>query len=180
VEFTRTERGARVRARAGKVAPLPTAACIIAAIWTGKWLLDLAVLIVALLERKTQNSGTALFVCAVASLAGLYCAALCPWTMIGHEVLAIRNGKLYLGNPWLLGLASRGCDLRKVGAFSCADSGSGVRTEGDSSCCRWSAVDYSLNADCDGRRVPIFTQLPRGAKDWLRDRLNAVLAEHDK
>ena len=129
VEFTRTEGGVRVRARAGKVAPLPTVAFIIAAIWAGKWGLDLAVLIVALRAGKAQDSSAALFVCAVASLAGLYCAALCLWTMIGHEVLAIRNGKLYLGNPWLFDLVSRRCDLGKVGAFSCADRGSGARAE---------------------------------------------------
>ena len=48
VEFTQTERGVRVRARAGKVAPLPTVAFLISAIWTGKWALDVARLIVAL------------------------------------------------------------------------------------------------------------------------------------
>jgi hypothetical protein len=178
VEFAVTEQGARVRARAGSVSPLVTLIFIISALWTAKWGLGLAKLIVALRAGAAHDSTAALFIVyAVTSLAGLYCAGLCLWTMIGHETLTVRNGKLLLGNPWLLGLRARRFDLGKVHAFSCAEKDCGPEADAKSCCCSWSSVDYNLNLESDGRRLSIFTHLPREAKDWLRDRLNAVLAQ---
>jgi hypothetical protein len=177
VEFAVTGEGARVRARAGSVSPLATFIFIISALWTAKWGLDLAKLIVALRAGTPHDSAAALFIVyAVTSLAGLYCAGLCLWTMIGHETLTVRNGKLLLGNPWLLGLRARRFDLDEVQAFSCAEKDRGLEADAKS-CCSWSSVDYKLNLESDGRRVSIFTHLPREAKDWLRDRLNALLAQ---
>jgi hypothetical protein len=178
VEFAVTGEGARVRARAGSVSPLATFIFIISALWTAKWGLDLAKLIAALRAGEAHDSTAALFIVyAVTSLAGLYCAGLTLWTMIGHETLTVRNGKLLLGNPWLLGLRARRFDLGKVHAFSCAEKDCGLEADAKSCCCSWSSVDYKLNLESDGRRVSIFTHLPREAKDWLRDRLNAVLAQ---
>jgi hypothetical protein len=178
VEFAVTEQGARVRARAGSVSPLATVVFIISVLWTAKWGLDLAKLIVALRTGTPHDSAAALFIiCAVTSLAGLYCAGLCLWTMIGHVTLTIRGGNLLLGNPWLFGLRTRRFDLNKVHAFSCAEKNCGLEANAKSCCCSWSSVDYKLNLEADGRSIPIFTHLPREAKDWLRDRLNAVLAQ---
>jgi hypothetical protein len=178
VEFAVTGEGARVRARAGSVSPLATFIFIISALWTAKWGLDLAKLIAALRAGEAHDSTAALFIVyAVTSLAGLYCVGLTLWTMIGHETLTVRNGKLLLGNPWLLGLRARRFDLGKVHAFSCAEKDCGLEADAKSCCCSWSSVDYKLNLESDGRRVSIFTHLPREAKDWLRDRLNAVLAQ---
>ena len=178
VEFAVTEQGARVRARAGSVSPLATIIFIISALWTAKWGLDFAKLIVALRAGTAHDSTAALFIVyAVTSLAGVYCAGLCLWTMIGHETLMVRNGKLLLGNPWLLGLRTLRFDLSRVQAFSCAEKDCGLEADAKSCCCSWLSVDYKLNLESDGRRVSIFTHLPREAKDWLRDRLNAVLAQ---
>ena len=182
VEFAVTEQGARVRARAGSVSPLATIIFIISALWTAKWGLELAQLILLILTCRlvgeAHDSMPALFiVCSVTTLAGLYCVGLCLWTMIGHVTLTIRDGELLLGNPWLFGLRPRRFDLSKVHAFSCADKDCGLEADRKSCCCSWSSVDYKLNLESDGRRVSIFTHLPREAKDWLRDRLNAVLAQ---
>ena len=178
VEFAVTEQGARIRARAGTVSPPATIVFILSALWTAKWGLDLAKLIVALRAGTPHDSAAALFIVyAVTSLAGLYCAGLCLWTMIGHETLTVRDGKLLLGNPWLFGLRSRRFDLNKVQAFCCAEKDCGLEADAKSCCCSWSSVDYKLILESDGRRVSIFTHLPREAKDWLRDRLNGVLAQ---
>jgi hypothetical protein len=178
VEFSVTEQGARVRARAGSVSPLATAVFIISALWTAGWGLALASLIKDLRDGAPHDSTPALFIVyGMTTLAGLYCAGLCLWMMIGHETLLVRNGRLLLGNPWLLGLRSRRFDLSKVRAFSCEEKDCGLETDTRSCCCSWSLVDYKLSLESDGRRVSIFTHLPREAKDWLRDRLNAVLAQ---
>ena len=82
--------------------------------------------------------------------------------------------------------SASGCDARAVSGRSShakplsvgsAARDSGAQAEEKGSCCGWSVVDYSLNLDYDGRRISVFVNLPREAKDWLRDRLNAVLAE---
>jgi hypothetical protein len=172
VEFAVTEQGARVRARAGTVSPLATVIFIISALWTAKWALDLAHIIV-----MHDFTAAPFIIFVVTSLAGLYCAGLCLWTMIGHITLTIRDGNLLLGNPWLFGLRTRRFDLGKVHAFSCAEKDCGLEADAKSCCCSWSSVDYKLNLESDGRSVSIFTHLPREAKDWLRDRLNAVLAQ---
>ena len=178
VEFAVTEQGARIRARAGTVSPLATVTFIIAAVCAGGGGLFLANLIKDLLVGEAHSSVPARFIVySVMSLAGLYCAGLCLWTMIGHVTLTIRNGKLLLGNPLLFGLRTRRFDLSKVQSFSCADKDCGLEADAKSCCCSWSSVDYKLNLESNGRRVPIFTHLPREAKDWLRDRLNAVLAQ---
>jgi hypothetical protein len=139
--------------------------------------LFLANLIKDLLAGQAHEAVPRFIVYTVIALAGLYCAGLCLWTMIGHVTLTIQDGKLLLGNPWLLGMQSQSFDLGKVRAFSCTESDCGVQADGKSCCCSWSSVDYKLNLESDGRRVSIFTHLPREAKDWLRDRLNAVLAQ---
>jgi hypothetical protein len=176
VEFAVTEQGARVRARAGSVSPLMTLVFVASAIAAGTGLY-LPGLIADLRAGTRSDAAASIFLCAIVSLAGLYCAGLCLWTMIGHVSLTVRGGKLLLGNPWLLGLRSRRFDLSKVQAFSCAEKDCGVQTDAKSCCCSWSSVDYKLNLESDGRRISIFTHLPREAKDWLRDRLNGVLAQ---
>jgi uncharacterized membrane protein YuzA (DUF378 family) len=178
VEFALTEQGARVRARAGTVSPLATLIFLISALCAGGGGLFLANLVKALLAGQAHGSVAASFaVYTVLSLAGLYCAGLCLWTMIGHATLMIRGGTLLLGNPWLLGLRTGRFDLSKVRAFSCAEADCGLQADAKSRCCSWSSVDYKLHLESDGRRVSIFAHLPREAKDWLRDRLNAVLAQ---
>ncbi len=179
LEFAVTEHGARVRARAGSVSPLATFIFILSGLWTGFWgLYCPEKQIEAVRAGLPHDSIPALFIVfTVTSLAGLYCAGLCLWTMIGHVTLTIRNDKLLLGNPMLFGLRTRRFDLGKVKAFSCADKDCGLEADEKSCCCSWSSVDYNLNLESDGRRLSIFTHLPREAKDWLRDRLNAVLAQ---
>jgi len=169
------ESGAQVSARAGSVGLRVVAALAIAVIWAAKWGLDLARLIVAVRAGTAENPGPGLFIFSVAALAGFYCAALFLWTMVGHETLSIRKAKLLLGNPWLFGLVKRRFPLDKVGSFECAGKDCGLQAEADSCCCRWSAEDYLLTFGYGGRRVPVFTHLPREAKDWLRDRLNEFL-----
>ena len=179
VEFAVTEQGARVRARAGTVSPLATLGFIIAVLWTGVWALYFPSKLIEAVRAGTPHDSTpALFIVfTVASLAGLYCAGLCLWTMIGHVTLTIRNGTLLLGNPLLFGLRTRRFDLSKVRAFSCVGKDCGLETDAKSCCCSWSSVDYKLNLESDGRSISIFTHLPREAKDWLRDRLNGLLAQ---
>jgi len=178
VEFAVTEQGARVRVRAGSVSPLATVIFFFSALCAGGGGLFLANLIKDLGAGEAHGSVPARFIVyTVLSVAGLYCAGLSLWMMIGHETLLVRGGKLLLGNPWLLGLRNLRFDLGKVRAFSCAEKGCGLEADEKSCCCSWSSVDYTLNLHSDGRRFSIFTHLPREAKDWLRDRLNAVLAQ---
>ena len=178
VEFAVTEQGARVRARAGSVSPLATLIFCLSALCAGGGGLFLANLIKDLVSGQAHGSVAAYFIVyTVIAAAGLYCAGLCLWTMIGHVTLTIRGGKLLLGNPWLFGLRTQRFDLSNVHAFSCAENDCGTRADVKSCCCSWSSVDYKLHLESDGRRVSIFTHLPREAKDWLRDRLNAVLAQ---
>ncbi len=179
VEFAVTGQGARVRARAGSVSPLATVVFIIAGLWTAFWGLYIpAKQVEAVRAGTSQDSTPAIFVvCTLTSLAGLYCAGLCLWMMIGHVTLMVRDGKVLLGNPWLFGLPTRRFDLSKVRAFSCAENDCGLKADEKSCCCSWSSVDYKLHLESGGRRVSIFMHLSREAKDWLRDRLNAVLAQ---
>jgi hypothetical protein len=175
IEFSGSGGETRLRARAGKVTWPLMAAFLISAVWTVKWALDLAAFVRAFSQGPAENPGPAMFIHGFMVLAGFYCAALCLWTMVGHETLVLRGGRLSLGNPWLFGLRTRSYDAGKVEPFECRGQDCGVQAEGDTCCCRWSAVDYALTFGYNGRRVSVFPHLARESKDWLRERLNARL-----
>ena len=101
VEFAVTEQGARVRARAGTVSPLATVIFLVSALWTAFWgLYCPEKQIEAVRAGLPHDSIPALFIVfTVTSLAGLYCAGLTLWTMIGHVSLTIRNGQAAAGKP---------------------------------------------------------------------------------
>ena len=165
----------RVRAPAGSVGWQPMAATLIALAVAVSCTVGLLKAAATVRSGDAVNPGPLFFLLTVGALAGGYCTALCLWTMLGHEKLTIRNGTILVSSPWLFGLQTKRFKASAVGSFICSGEACGIRAEGDSCCCRWSAVDYSLSFGYGGARIPVFSQLPRDAKDWLRDRLNNAL-----
>jgi hypothetical protein len=168
-------RTVEVRARAGRVNPGLAVAFVLSLIWTAKWLVDLGAAIERMRQGNAANPGPELFVTAVMGLAGIYCAGLMLWIMLGSERLAVGGGRLRRGNLWLFGVMTHKHPLGAVGAFETASKDCG--TEADGCCCSVSTVDYTLFFRHNGRRISVFTHLSRPTKDWLRDRLNAALAQ---
>jgi len=174
VDLRWVEDGVRVRARAGGVGWQPVAALAISVPWTAYWGRGLAVAIVSMATAARANVAPELFVHAVAALAGAYCAALCLWTMFGHETLVVAGNGLWVSNPWLFGLRTRRFDLKRVEPFRCSAEECGVGPD-EGCCCRWSTNECAMSFGYRGRRIPVFAQLPTEAKERLCERLNRIL-----
>ena len=164
-----------VRTRAGSLGWQPIVGIVASAIVFSVCAAVFLRVIALIRSGAAANPGPALFLSILGTLSGFYCVALCLWAMVGHEKLVILRRRLAISNPWLLGLPTRAFDLGEVKPFTCSERECGVRAEENSCCCRWSSVDYSLSFGYRDTRVRVFPQLPRQAKDWLRDRLNDAL-----
>ena len=172
VEFHAATDGLVVRALAGSLGWQPILGVALSAAWAAAWGAGLARVVTSMEAGTAENPGPTLFLCALATLGGLYCVAFCLWTIFGHETLAIRRGRLSISNPWFFGRLERGVDLSEVKAFTCSGEACGVQPDASGCCCRWSSVDYALSFGHGGSRVSVFPQLPPATKEWLRDRLN--------
>jgi len=175
VALTAFADGVEVRARVGKVSPALAVVFILSALWAAKWLIESASLLRELGEGRAANPGPELFVFGVMGLAGLYCAVLMVWIMLGSERLTLRDGRLRHSNLWLFGIQTRRYPFKSIEGFQTLSKDCGTQAEG--CCCTVSTVDYTLTFGHNGRRISIFSHLPRTSKDWLRDRLNAALAQ---
>ena len=175
VEFSTAGDCVLVRARAGSFGWQPMLGLVLcASLATGSGIALLRVGI-AVRDGIALNPGPAIFLCTLGVLLGTYVAALCLWTMMGHETLLIRNGRLSLSNPWLFGLRTRRFDVSRITPFRCARAGCDTGAQASGCCCsRW-AVDYVLLFGDGPKEVGAFSQLSVEAKDWLRDRLNELL-----
>jgi hypothetical protein len=175
VKLTAADNVLEVRARVGKVSPALAVVFLLSSLWAAKWLTELAALLNRLNGGNVANPGPELFVFAVMGFGGVYCAVLMLWIMLGSERLTIRDGRLHHSNLWLFGLQIRGYPVESVGPFQALSKDCGA--EADGCCCRVTTVDYTLTFGHNGRRISIFSHLPRASKDWLQDRLNAALAQ---
>ena len=175
VEFAVKNGGAFVKARAGAVGWQPIVGIAISSVWAAAWGTGLVRVIAAMRTGTAVNPGPAVFLCVLGAFSGIYGAALCLWTMIGHERLVISDGRLSITNPWLLGLRTRRFVLAELRPFVCTGKECGGQAEERSCCCRWSAVDYTMSFGFRGERIIVFPQLSPAAKDWLRDRMNILL-----
>jgi len=176
VTWETREHGVTVRVRAGTVSWEPLAGLALSILWGGGWAAGLVRVIVSVRSGDALNPGPALFLCSLGKLTGAYCAALCIWSMVGHESLAIRRGHLFLSKPWLFGLPLRRIKMTPTMRFSCSGKDCGMQADG--CCCRWSTVDYTLALTRGGERIALFPQLSHEAKNWLRDRLNEYIASN--
>ncbi len=177
VVFAMRDGRAVVKARAGAPGWQPIAALIFSILWAVSWSAGLVRVIGSIHAGTAVNPGPAVFLCSLGALSGIYCAALCVWTMLGNERLVIGKKRLSISNPWLFGLRMCSFELSKLQPFVCSGRECGVQPEEKSCCCRWSAVDYAMSFGYKGRRITVFPQLPPKSKEWLRDRLNHILAK---
>ena len=158
-----------IHVRAGAPGWQPWIVAVLTGIWTASWGLGAAHAVKAIAAGELPASDPALFLCGAAALIGLYVTVLCLWTMFGREALVIHNHSLWAGTPWLFGFPLKRYDLREIGPFACSGKDCGAQADG--CCCSWSTVDYHLGFQHQGKHVPLFVQLPREAKDWMRDKL---------
>jgi len=174
VRWHESPHGVTLSVRAGGVDWRSLAAAAIALIWAGVWTVSLATTIADVRAGTDDgNPGPAIFVQGIAALVGLYCAALCLWTMIGSERLVISGGRLRMSSPWSFGALRYSYDLRRVQPFTTQHKDCGL--EGDSCCCRITNEAYPLSFGAGGHRIVVFSHLPNAAKDWIRDRMNVAL-----
>lgn len=159
--------------RAGKVSPGLSVVFLLASLWAAKWLTQFFSLLKD--PSHSANPGPELFIFALMGAAGLYCSCLMLWIMLGSERLIFRGNTMLHSNLWLFGMAKHRYNLRSVGTFQATSKECGAQAEG--CCCTVSTVDYTLTFGHNGRRISVFSHLPRESKDWLKDRLNEAIAK---
>lgn len=167
--------GVEARARVGRIDLMLTVILFLSVAWSVQWTRVMISRLSRMGESAAANLAPELFVAALMTLAGLYGAGLMLWIMFGSERLVIRGGRLLHSNAWLFGLMMEKHPVSAVSPFQTLSKDCGTQSEG--CCCSFSTVDYSLTYGRKGRRFSVFSHLSRPAKDWLRDQLNAALAQ---